>query len=67
MSKIKEAIEKACKIPSDMELKPQRTLYEKIGINQKRFGQILKGTAKPFSDELKAISTHFNIPITELV
>ena len=41
--------------------------YTKVNINQKRFGQLLRGDKEPVSSELKALSEFFNVPITELI
>lgn len=68
MSKIKTAIEKALNLPTDLDFKPKKELYEKLGINQKRFGQLMKGTAVANVTEIKAIAAHFKIAnIVELI
>jgi transcriptional regulator with XRE-family HTH domain len=38
-----------------------------VKINQKRWGQIMKGKADPKLSELRAIATYFKVDITELI
>ncbi len=67
-TKIKSAIEKALNLPEDVEIKPKKTLYGKLEINPKRFGQLLKGTAVANVVEVKSIAKYFNIKdLTELL
>ena len=39
--------------------KPEKSFYEKVGINQKRWGQIYRGEASPSIIELKSIAQFF--------
>jgi hypothetical protein len=41
--------------------------YKKVNINQKRFGQLLRGEKEPVTSELKALSNFFNVPIANLI
>lgn len=67
-TKIKKAIEKALHLPEDVDFKPKKALYDKLEINPKRFGQLLKGTAVANVDEIKSIANYFNIKdLTELL
>jgi hypothetical protein len=43
-----------------------KLFYQKVNINQKRFGQLLRGEKEPVTSELKALSSFFNVPITNL-
>ena len=45
---------------------PER-FYRRVNINQKRFGQLLRGDKEPVTSELKALSEFFQVPITELI
>lgn len=45
---------------------PER-FYKKVNINQKRFGQLLRGDKVPLTTEVKALSEFFNVPVTELI
>ena len=47
--------------------KPEKSFYETVGINQKRWGQIYRGEAEPLVSELKAIALFFNVELTELI
>ena len=47
--------------------KPNPIFYKKVGINHKRFGQLLRGDKEPVTSELKALSEFFKVPITELI
>ena len=46
---------------------PSKDLYEKTGINRKRFGLIMMDRIEPTFTELKAISAYFNIPLSEII
>lgn len=62
---VSEAIEK--RIPILFNPKPGRQFFQKIGIGQIRWGQIMRKTGKQVNlYELRQISEHFNIPIEEL-
>jgi hypothetical protein len=50
-----------------IKIKPNRTFYLKVGIKQKRWGQIIRGEKSPLLDELKSISDAWGIPIVELI
>ena len=47
--------------------KPEKSFYEKVGINQKRWGQIYRGEVPPNIVELKSIALFFGVEITELI
>ncbi len=48
--------------------KPTKEMfYRKVGINQKRYGQLLRGEKDPMITELKNLSNFFQIPINELI
>lgn len=47
--------------------KPQKSFYEKVGIKQKRWGQIYRGEVPPNIIELKSIALFFGVEITELI
>ncbi|MEI6138284.1 MAG: helix-turn-helix transcriptional regulator [Mariniphaga sp.] len=47
--------------------KPDQKFYETVKINQKRWGQIYRGEVSPSIEEVKSISTFFNVPITEFI
>ncbi len=66
-SKLQDKIREVYKLPLDFEMKPKMSFYEKIGINQKRFGQLMKGTALANSVELRAIADYFKIDVNQLV
>ncbi len=44
-----------------------KLFYEKVNINQKRFGQLLRGEKEPVTSELKALSRFFNVPVESLI
>ena len=46
--------------------KPDKSFYEKVGINQKRWGQIYRGEIDPTITEAKAISLFLKFDISEL-
>ncbi|QHT65676.1 XRE family transcriptional regulator [Rhodocytophaga rosea] len=46
--------------------KPTKELYKKIGINQKRFGLILKGKIRPYADEITTIAEYFKLDKSQL-
>ena len=47
--------------------KPEKSFYQKVGINQKRWGQIYRGDVPPNIIELKSIAAFFEVDIRELV
>ena len=53
------------KIP--FRVKPDERFYTSVGINPKRFGQLLRGDAEPLASEIKALATYFGIPPTDLL
>ena len=63
MSKIQEVIKK--KERNFFPFQPSRSFYEKININQKRWGMLTRGVASPTIDELKSIATFFEVEVTE--
>ncbi len=46
--------------------KPDKRFYNKVGINSKRFGQLLRGEKIPLLDEAARLSDFFNVPIDQL-
>jgi hypothetical protein len=65
-TKLHDKIREVCKLPLDFEMKPKMSFYDKVGINQKRFGQLMKGTAIANAVELRAIADYFQIDANEL-
>lgn len=49
------------------QFKPDQRFYTKVGINRKRFGQILRGEKPLFIYEVQALSDFFGIPVTDLL
>ncbi|WP_221390810.1 helix-turn-helix transcriptional regulator [Dyadobacter sp. NIV53] len=47
-------------------IKPDRLFYNKIGINQKRFGQLLRGEKEPLISEAKSLAKFLGTSIDEL-
>ncbi len=47
-------------------LKPDKGFYNRVGINQKRFGQILRGEKTLLLDEAQRLSILFNVPLERL-
>jgi hypothetical protein len=48
------------------QFKPDRRFYNKVEINPKRFGQLLRGEKAIFGYEAKNLSTFFDIPLDAL-
>ena len=46
--------------------KPTSYFYDEVNINQKRWGQILRGDISPTLMELQSIAKYFDIKLTEL-
>lgn len=46
--------------------KPDKRFYNKVGINPKRFGQLLRGDKIPLLDEASRLSEFFSIPLDQL-
>lgn len=46
--------------------KPDKRFYEKVGINSKRFGQLVRGEKIPLLDEASRLSEFFSVPLTAL-
>jgi hypothetical protein len=65
-SNLQDKIREFYKLPIDFDLKPKMSFYDKVGINQKRFGQLMKGTALANSVELRAIADYFQIDANTL-
>lgn len=49
-----------------LRLKPDKRFYSKVGINQKRFGQLVRGEKTPLLDEAARLSDFFNVPLQTL-
>lgn len=47
--------------------KPDRDFYKKVEINQKRWGQIVRGDVAPTIAELKAIADFFKVDVATLI
>ena len=47
--------------------KPNSKFYNEIGINQKRFGMLLRGELPIYGYEAKSLSVFFNVPIKDLI
>jgi len=60
-----EMIIKKREIPGFV-FKPNKSFYEKVGIKQKRWGQIYRGDTSPNIIELKSIAQFFGVDIKEL-
>lgn len=65
MNKIESIIKR--KETEILKFKPANDLYQKIGINKKRFWQLVRGEKSPTFDEMKIIADLFEIEITELI
>lgn len=65
MTKIEQLIKK--KETDHFTFKPDRSFYDAIEINQKRWGQIYRGEIDPTITELKAIALYFNFKMTDLI
>ena len=46
--------------------KPDERFYKKVSINQKRWGQLVRGEKPPYAFELKNLSNFWDIPVLEL-
>lgn len=47
--------------------KPDKSFYEAVKINQKRWGQIYRNEIDPTITELRSIALFFNIELNELI
>jgi hypothetical protein len=47
--------------------KPSKHFYKEVGINQKRFWQLVKGMAKPLTEETQNLAKYFKVPVTDLM
>jgi hypothetical protein len=47
--------------------KPSKRFYEEVGINQKRFGQLVKGMAEPKTLETQRLAKYFKVPVNDLM
>jgi len=45
---------------------PNKTFYDAVNVNQKRWGQIYRGEIVPTVTEARAIADFFEIEVTEL-
>jgi hypothetical protein len=52
---------------SGLKIKIDRDFYQKVQINSKRFGLLLKGRLNPSFDEIKRLATTLNIDIKDLL
>lgn len=46
--------------------KPDKRFYREVGINQKRFGMLLRGESPIYGFEAKKLSDFFKVPLTDL-
>lgn len=46
--------------------KPNSKFYNEIGINQKRFGMLIRGELPIYAFEAKSLSEFFKVPVTDL-
>lgn len=46
--------------------KPDERFYSKVAINQKRWGQLVRGEKPPYAYELKNLSNCWDIPVLDL-
>ncbi len=46
---------------------PNNEFYQRIGINKKRWAQILRGQKDPTLAELTRLTNYFNVPASQLV
>ena len=65
MTKIEQTIKK--READHFIFKPDKSFYEAVKINQKRWGQIYRNETDPTITELKAIALFFNIELTTLI
>lgn len=65
MNKIFEVIKS--KENEGFRFNPTSDFYKKIGIKQKRFGQLMRNERSATIDELKAIGLFFGVELTELI
>jgi len=49
------------------QFKPDQRFYQRVGINRKRFGQILRGEKPLFAHEVRSLSDFFGVPATDLL
>lgn len=47
--------------------KPDSRFYQKVGINQKRFGQLLRGEKPILGFEARNLSQFFEVPLESLI
>ena len=50
-----------------LKFRPGNEFYKRIGINKKRFWQLIRNDKPATIDEIKIISDLFNVEITELI
>lgn len=55
------------KFPEDFHISAKKEFFKKIGIRQKRWGQILRDEMPATSVELRQVSKYFKIPIERLI
>ncbi len=48
-------------------LKPDERFYKKVEINQKRWGQLVRGEKPPFAFELINLANYWDIPVSDLL
>jgi hypothetical protein len=65
MNKIQSILER--KETDVMKFRPSNDFYKKIGINKKRFWQLVRNEKSATLDEAKSIATYFKVPVTDLI
>ncbi|MBB6005132.1 hypothetical protein [Arcicella rosea] len=47
--------------------KPSKAFYETVGINKKRFWQLVRGVKKPLTEETENLSKCLKVPLSQLM
>lgn len=63
----KSIIAQAIEGNSLLVFKPNLDFYQKVGINQKRWGLIYKGKLEPTLTEVERVADFFKIPVTNFL
>ena len=48
------------------DFKPNKRFYDNVGINPKRYAQILRGEKRPTIDEARALANFFGIDVNRI-
>jgi hypothetical protein len=46
--------------------KPDKRFYDRVGVNQKRFGQLVRGEKPMYLFEARNLSEFFSVPLEQL-